>query len=123
MGQNPLLTHFGPISGHSLLGGWKLFSKKGPEEALTQHKPRRSTKPSIHKLVLKKGHQKGISPEFVQPGFREKKTGAISGNFLLIFLCLGQIRPERKPALNPGTHVNLVKVLPQGLLQITTFKH
>ena len=43
--QNPLFTHFEPISGHSqkpilrpTLSGNQLFSKKGPEAALTQHK-------------------------------------------------------------------------------------
>ena len=43
--------------------------------------------------------------------FARKKQGAISEHFLLIFLRLGQKRAGKKPALNPGTHVSLVKVL------------
>ena len=46
-----------------------------------------------------------------QPGFHAETKGAISGHFLLIFLCLEQERAGKKPALNPGTRVSLVKVL------------
>ena len=46
-----------------------------------------------------------------QPGFRAEKKGATYGHFLFIFLCLGQKRTRKKPALNPGTRVSLVKVL------------
>ena len=53
---------------------------------------------------------------FVQPDFRAEKKGALSGGFLLIFLCL---RPKRAPKslrqtlVTSDTHVSLVKVLPK----------
>ena len=43
--------------------------------------------------------------------FAQRKESAISGHFLLIFLCLGPKMAGKKPALNPGTRVSLVKVL------------
>ena len=61
---------------------------------------------------------------FAQPGFRAEKKRTISGHFLLIFLCLGRKRAgKKKPALNPGTHVSLVIVLPQKWLHSVIHLH
>ena len=69
----------------------------------------------VHRMALQ--HQKGISPELCATWLSRGKKGAISEHFLLIFLCLEQKRAGKKPALNPGTRVSLVKVLAKASLE------
>ena len=85
MGQNPLLTHFKPISGFSrkptfqpVQGGWKLFSKKGPEAVPTRYKAYR-------------GHfgadqDKFLKAEFSLSGFRSESSLEIVDCLVEVFI-------------------------------------
>ena len=94
-------------------------NKKQQEISRNKKKKRKEQRQRRHQIwhfsggnnVRRECHQ-----TFAQPGFRAERKRAISGHLLLIFLCLGRKRAGKKPALNPGTRVSLVIVLPHNVI-------
>ena len=92
-------THFGPISGHSLLGVWKLFSKKDPEAALTQYKPRRSTNHRLTNRYIKEAIRREYHQSFARTGLRKEKERCHFRPFSACFPVFGTNQAGKKKKL------------------------
>ena len=103
---------------------WGCFAKVNLTEPLVQYRANlcgcggdmyRSPKLGVcPPCAVKTCVRRDYHQSFMQPDFREEKKSALSGNFLLIFLCLRPKRARknlRQTLVTSGMRVSLVKVL------------
>ena len=110
-----------PLSWHQhcihscLLSCSPLLSTSLSSLSVCHHQDKRTTLQKAVQILGSTSSDGNITRVSRNLAYAQRKKRAISGHFLLIFLCLGQKSAGKKPALNPGTRVSLVIVLPHIL--------